>query len=327
MRAAVVTRPGGPEVLAIEERPAPKPGPFDLLVAVEASACNRADLLQRRGLYPAPPGAPPDILGLELAGTVVSVGSAVTRFGTGARVMAVVGGGASADLAVVHEREAMRVPEGLSTVEAAAVPEAFLSAYDAAVLQGGLESGRLVGVNAASSGVGTALTQICRATGARAIGSTRSPDKLARLRALGVETAVLGGSSELARACLERGGADLIVDLVGGPGTAQLLDAVNSRGVLVLVGLMGGSRAEIDLARLLRQRLRVQGTVLRGRPPEEKMALAQRFEATLVPRFEGPYPALGPVIDRVLPLDAIADAHRAMEANQTFGKIVLDHRT
>ena len=328
MRAITLTGRGGPEVLALGEAPDPAPGPFEILVRVEASALNRADLLQRRGHYPAPPGAPPDIPGLELAGVVEACGPHVTRWGPGDRVMGIVGGGAGAALAVLHEREAMRVPAGLSTIEAAAIPEAFVTAFDAALLQGGLASGQWLVLNAVASGVGTAAIQIARAIGARTVGGTRTEAKLARAVELGLDVAAHGGSEALCepvRQATGGAGAAVALDLVGGPGLAAMMRCLRPTGALVLVGLLGGARAEIPLAALLTRRLRLRGTVLRSRPVEEKIAVARAFEDQLVPRFEGRNPALRPVIDRVLPWDRVAEGHALLEADATVGKVVLEH--
>jgi len=328
MRAAVITRPGDPEVLEIEERLDPVPGPFEVVIDVHASALNRADLLQRRGFYPAPPGVPSDIPGLELAGVVSGVGASVTRFSAGDRVMGLVGGGACATKAVMHEREAVRVPEGLTLVEAAAVPEAFITAFDAAVLQGGLQSGQWVVVTAVASGVGTALVQIAKALGARSIGSSRTEAKLEKVVALGLDVPVHGDSTALPDAVKEATGgamAAVAVDLVGGPGLTSVLKCLRKRGNCVLVGLMGGLKAELNLGAVLRNRLGLRGTVLRSRPLEEKMVVARAFEDRLVPLFGGETPKLKPVIDRVTPLAAIAEAHAVLETNATTGKVVLDH--
>ncbi len=335
MRAIVITAHGGPEVLALQDRPDPVPGPFELLVSVEASALNRADLLQRRGLYPAPPGAPADIPGLELAGTVAAVGPHVTRFAVGDRVMAVVGGGAAATLAVVHEREALPIPAGLSATDAAAIPEAFLTAFDAAVLQGGLRSGQWLVVPAVASGVGTAAVQIARALGAHTVGSSRTAAKLARAVELGLDVAVEGPPEALvdaARAATRaagKAGAAVVLDLVGGAATPALLKTLQPQGALILVGLMAGARAQLDLGRVLTRRLRVQGTVLRSRPIEQKIAAAQVFADQLLPLFRSPSPGapppLRPVVDRVLPLGQAAEAHGILERNESAGKVVLDH--
>ena len=329
MRAAVITEPGGPEVLTLEDRPDPIPGAFDLLVRAEASALNRADLLQRRGLYPAPAGAPADIPGLEMAGVVEACGPHVRRFTPGDRVMAVVGGGACADKVILHEREAIAVPDGLSPTDAAAIPEAFLTAFDAAVLQGGLTTGEWLVVTAVASGVGTAAIQIAKLMGAKSIGSSRTESKLARARALGLDVGVHGNAAEL-RAAVKVAtggqGAAVALDLVGGPGLADVLESLRTQGSAILVGLMGGRAADVPLGVVLRGRLRLQGTVLRSRPIEQKIAAVRAFERQLGPHFGGEQPRLVPVVDRVMPLAAIGEAHRVLESNATFGKIVLDHR-
>jgi len=321
MRGVVITQPGGAEVLAVRhDLPEPEPGPWHVRVAVRASACNRADILQRRGLYPAPHGVPAQVPGLELAGVVDALGAHVTRWKVGDPVMAIVGGGAHVDRIVLHEREAVRVPEGLDLVQAAAVPEAFMTAYDAAVLQGGLASGQWLAVNAVGSGVGTALVQLARALGARTVGSARTPAKIERAQALGLDD----GGADLVAAARARGiAAAVLVDLVGGPPLAQAIDVLRPGGTAVLVGLLAGARAELPLGLLLQRRLTLRGTVLRSRPIEEKIQLARLFEDRVVPLFEAG--SLRPVVDRVLPLSAIADAHRALEASDTFGKVVLDH--
>jgi NADPH2:quinone reductase len=329
LRAVVITERGGPSVLALREVAEPTAGPFEILVDVAASALNRADLLQRKGVYPAPPGVPADIPGLEFAGTVVAIGAAVTRWSVGDRVMGIVGGGAMAERLVIHEREAMRAPAGLALTEAAAIPEAFGTAFDAAVLQGGLASGQWLAINAVGSGVGTAAIQIARALGARTIGSSRTVTKLGLARGFGLDVAVEGDSAALpdaVSAATAGAGVAVAVDLVGGPGLSAMLECLRPKGTLVLVGLMGGVEAPLSLGRLLRHRLHVVGTVLRSRGLEEKIALARAVEDRLVPLFEGAQPRLRPVVDRVLPWTEVVRAHEALEANDTFGKIVLEHR-
>lgn len=324
MRAVVIQAPGGPEGLAIAAVADPVGGPWDIVVDVRASALNRADLLQRRGLYPAPRGAPRDVPGLEVAGVVAAVGEHVTRWRPGDRVMAIVGGGGNADRVAVHEREAMRVPDGLTFTEAAALPEVFMTAFDAVVLQGGLASGQWLALNAAGSGVGTAAIQLARALGARTVGSARSEDKLERARGVGLDA---GGVDLVAAARAAGvqgdGGASVLLDLVGGPGLGAALEVLRPRGTAVLVGLLAGGKAEVPLGLVLSRRLTIVGTVLRSRPVEEKIALARAFEDRVVPLFESG--RLRPVVDRVLPLAEVAEGHRLLEGNATFGKVVLDH--
>jgi putative PIG3 family NAD(P)H quinone oxidoreductase len=326
MQVLRITRPGGPEVLDLEERPAPLPGPSDLLVRVRATALNRADLLQLRGGYPAPPGVPADIPGLEYAGEVLATGPLVRRFKPGDRVMGLVGGGAFAEQLLTHEREALPVPENLELAQAAALPEAYLTAFDALVLQGGLRLGETVLIHAVASGVGSAAALICRALGARALGTGRSAEKLSRASTWGVEKTVLcdGSPPRFADAVREATGGrgvDLALDLVGGDYLPETLRAMAPQGRVLLVGLVAGRQAPVELDVLLTRRLRLTGTVLRGRPPEEKMALAQAAERHLLPLFRSG--ALAPVIEAVYPMREAREALSRMARNETVGKLVL----
>lgn len=328
MRAIVISETGGPEVLAMRERPDPTCGPRDLLVRVHASALNRADLLQRRGLYPAPPGCPEDIPGLELAGVVEAHGAEVTRFEIGDRVMGIVGGGAAAERCLLHEDIAMPIPDGVSLQDAAAIPEAFLTAYDALVLQGGLSPGEWMAINAVGSGVGTAALQIARAIGAKSIGCSRTNSKVQMAREHGLNIGVVGSSENLPEQAFEATddqGVSVAIDLVGGGGLIDMLRCLRKTGSLVLVGLMGGARAELNLTRLLTRRLHLRGTILRGRSTEEKGHLVRIFSDHLLSGFSGEAPTLRPVIDRHLPWGEVAEGHRLLEDNQTFGKVVLVH--
>jgi NADPH:quinone reductase len=326
MRAIVITRPGGPEVLELRDVKTPEPAPGQARVRVRACAVNRADLLQRMGAYPAPPDAPADIPGLEIAGEVDAVGEGVTDVRVGDRVFAVVGGGAYAEAVVVHARTLAPIPANLEFVEAAAIPEAFVTAYDAIVLQGGLAAGESLLVHAAGSGVGTAAVQIARAIGARAIGTARSADKLERAKELGLFAGVVPDGTparfaDAVRAANGGHGVDVVLELVGGAYVPESLASLADRGRLVLVGLMAGTRADVDLAVVLRRRLRVFGTVLRARPLEEKIAAGQVLARHIAPLFASG--ALRPIVDRVLPLESAAEAHALMGQNETFGKIVL----
>ena len=324
MRAVAVARPGGPEVLQLAERPLPEPGPGEIRVRVHASALNRADLLQRQGRYPAPPGAPQDVPGLEYAGEVDAVGEGAGLWAVGNRVMGIVGGGGYAEYVVVHEREAMRIPQGLSFEEGAAIPEAFLTAYDALFTRLELLMGERVLIHAVGSGVGTAALQLARAAGAVTIGTSRSPEKLARAAELGLDVGIDTGKEDLA-AALENAtygsGVHAVVDLVGGRILEESLRGLAQGGRVVVVGTVAGSKVELDLGLLLRRRIRIVGTVLRTRPLEEKIALAREFSSTVLPLLSSG--KIRPVIDRVYPFAEIADAHRQMEGNDTFGKIVL----
>lgn len=324
MRAVTITAPGGPEVLKLEEHPVPPPGPGQIRVRVRASALNRADVLQRRGLHPPPPGAPAEIPGLEYAGEVDALGPGAGLWAVGNRVMGIIGGGGHAEYVVIHEREAVRIPQNLPWEEAAAVPEVFMTAYDALIRQADLRAEERVLIHAVGSGVGLAALQLARAMGAVVLGTSRTPEKLRRAAEWGLETGLDASPAELPDAVREATtgqGVHVVLDLVGGPYFDAALRVVGSGGRVVLVGLIAGSRVEIDLGTLLRQRIRVFGTVLRSRPLPEKIQLAREFSQNVLPFLTSG--KVRPVIDRVVPFSEVAEAHQAMEANQTFGKVVL----
>lgn len=316
-------------MLRLAEAEDPRPGPDDLLVRVRAAALNRADLLQRRGAYPAPPGAPADVPGLEFAGEVLEVGPRAREtegFREGDRAMGLLGGGGYAELAVLPAAAAMPVPEGLSYEEAAAIPEVFLTAYDALFHRGGLAAGASVLVHSAGGGVGTAALQLARAAGAARILGTASAGKLRGLAELGLSPdAGVDYRTESFREAVAREtegrGVDVILDTVGAPYWEDNVASLAPLGRLVLVGLLGGAAARVDLGALMRRRATVVGTVLRARPAWEKASLAREFRDRLLPLFEAG--RLRPVVDRVFPLDEAAEAHRYMEENRNLGKIVL----
>jgi putative PIG3 family NAD(P)H quinone oxidoreductase len=323
MRAIAITRPGGPEVLVVVERPLPEPSRGEVRVRVRATAVNRADLLQRMGAYPAPADAPADVPGLEIAGEVDALGPGVERLAVGDRVFGLVGGGGYAEAVVAHERTLAMIPAGLSFEEAAAVPEAFITAHDAIVGQAGLAGGESLLVHAVGSGVGTAAVQLGRALGAFVIGTARSADKLERAKALGLDAGIVPEGDVFAPAVkrFDAAGAAVVLELVGGKYVDEDLRAIRNQGRIVLVGLLAGARAELDLGLVLRKRARVFGTVLRARPLEEKIAVMRTFETQVVPMLARG--KLAPVIDVVMPLDEAAGAHARMASNAGFGKIVL----
>lgn len=328
MRAIVVTKPGGPEVLELRDVATPEPGHGQVRVRIRACAVNRADLMQVRGHYPAPPDAPQDIPGLELAGEIDAVGSGVSDLANGDRVFGIVGGGAYAEAVVVHARTLARIPPELDFVHAAAVPEAFITAYDAMVLQAGLAAGDVVLIHAAGSGVGTAAIQIARAIGARSIGTARTEEKLERACELGMNDGIVAtlrdGRPQFAAKVHELtagGGVDVCLELVGGNYVPESLNALAEKGRLVLVGLLAGASAEIDLGRMLRRRLRMFGTMLRSRPLEEKILAAQTLQHRLAPLFASG--TLRPVVDRVFPVEKAAEALAYVAGNEGFGKVVL----
>ncbi|MGD8699116.1 MAG: NAD(P)H-quinone oxidoreductase [Gemmatimonadales bacterium] len=324
MRAVVVTSPGGPDVLELRQRPIRDPARGEIRVRVHAAGVNRADLLQRRGLYPPPPGWPADILGLEYAGTVEAIGEAVELWREGDRVMGIVGGGGYADYVVVSEREAIRVPDRLSFEAAAAVPEVFITAHDALYTQLQIGPGETVLIHAVGSGVGTAALQLVKVTGGSVIGTSRTGWKLERARELGLDVAIDSWQQDVAaevRAATHGSGVDAVLDLVGAPLLAANLECLAVKGRLIVVGVSGGRSAELDLGLVLRKRLRIVGTSLRMRPLEEKIAAARRFEAEIVPLIASG--RVEPIVDSVFPIDDVVAGHQRMEANANFGKIVL----
>lgn len=324
--AVVFRGAGGPEVVTMDSTEVRDPGPGEIQIEIAAAAVNRADLLQRRGFYPAPAGWPADVPGLELSGTVVARGPGATRWSDGDRVMAITGGGAMARRITLHEREVVPVPANLDLVAAAAIPEVFFTAWDALVRQARLGAGETVLVHSAASGVGTAALQIARVVGARPIGTSRSADKAPALVALGVaaEDVLAVPDKVFAPAVAERTGGrgvDVILDGVGAAYFEENIRAAAVRGRIVLLGTLGGGSGTAPITMMLAKRLTIIGTVLRARPLEEKIALAQDATAHIVPLFERG--ALKPVIDQILPMTDVALAHRRMEQNQNVGKIVL----
>ena len=314
---------GDVDVLHIEDVARPVAGTGEVLVEVAAAALNRADCLQRRGLYPAPPGAPRDVPGLELAGVVVEVGAGVLDLVVGDRVMGITAGGAMATHVALHERTLVRVPPSLDLERAAAVPEVFMTAFDA-FAQADLAMGEVALVHAAGSGVGTAAIQLAVHAGARVIGTSRTADKLARCRSLGMADGVVvegGAFAARVRELTGGRGADVILDCVGAAYLEENVRALAPRGRLVLVGLLGGATGTLPMALLLAARGRIHGTVLRSRPLEEKAVLAQAFARQAVPLLADG--RLVPVVDAVMPMTDVREAHRRMERNETFGKIVL----
>jgi putative PIG3 family NAD(P)H quinone oxidoreductase len=322
MRAVVLRSYGGPEVLTFEDVPDPSPGPDEVVVAIAATALNRADLLQRMGLYPDPRRLQPEIPGLEFAGTVVERGSRATMWEIGDRVMGIEAGGAYAERIATHERQLLAVPAGVDLVDAAGIPEVFLTAWDALVLQGGLTSGRWALVHAGGSGVGTAAIQIAKAIGAR-IAVTCSAGKAAACSALGADLVLERSPHDwLAdlRAAVPQG-VDVVLDVIGGEEVDRNLQAVAIRGSIVQVGLMGGGSTPVNVGLLLAKRATWIGTTLRTRPIEEKVGVTRRFAAEVLPLFESG--ALRPVVDTVFEFDEIARAHDVMAANANTGKLIV----
>lgn len=324
MRAIIITRPGGPEVLEMLERPKPEPGVGQIRVRVRASALNRADIMQREGNYPVPAGVPADIIGMEYAGEVDALGPSATLWKIGDRVMGIVGGGGHAEFLCVHEREAMPIPQSLSWEDAAAIPEAFLTAYDALFNRLKLRTGETLLIHAVGSGVGTAGLQIARVAGARVIGTARTAGKLARAKKLGLDVGIDASRGDWAAQVEGAIGAErvhAVLDLVGGNYLDGNLRVLAMLGRIVVVGLTAGASAQFNMGVLLRKRLTIVGTVLRARLLEEKIELARDFSERWVPFFDSG--RIKPVVDRVFPFSEIRAAHELMESNGSFGKIVL----
>lgn len=325
MKAIVIPEYGAPEVLIMQDVPDPSAGPEDVVVGVKATALNRADLLQRRGLYPQPGPKPEfEIPGLEFAGVVLSVGTRVTDFQIGDRVMGLLAGGGYAEQVVVHQRLVSRIPQAFTFEDAAAVPEAFITAHDA-LTQCQLVCGERVLIHAAGSGIGTAAIQIAKVMGASLVlGTAGSASKLDNAKALGLDVGINYKSENFAERVAEATagrGADVVVDFIGASYLEGNMHALAEKGRMVIVGLMGGLSGELPLGMLMQKRATVRGTLLRSRPLEEKAAATRAFELSVLPHLATG--RIRPVVDRTFPLAQAADAHRLMEANENFGKIVL----
>lgn len=300
----------------------PEPGPGEVRVQVHATAINRADLLQRRGLYPPPAGAS-SIMGLEVAGIVERLGEGVGSTHLGERVAALLPGGGYAQYVVVPEKMLLPVPDSLSLTEAAAIPEVFYTAYLNLFLEGECREGETVLVHAAASGVGTAAVQLCKAFGTTVLG-TASQAKLSFLDELGIDLAIDRDNEDFAARVDEftdHEGVDLILDPVGGNYFPKNLHLLRERGRLVIIGLLSGAEADISLGRLLRKRLKVIGSVLRSRSTEEKIAITSRFLRDVWPLFSDN--RLHAVVDEVLPITDVARGHQLLEENKTIGKVIL----
>ena len=324
MKAVIITRPGGPEVLEIQERAKPEPGVGQIRVRVCGSALNRADLLQREGNYPVPPGYSAEIAGMEYVGEVDALGDGANLWKTGDRVMGIIGGAGHAEYLCVHEREAIPVPREMSWEDAAAIPEAFLTAYDALFNRLDLRTGETLLIHAIASGVGTAALQVAKVAGAKVMGTSRSPDKLERAKQLGLDLAIDASRGDWAAQVESAIGGqrvNAVLDLVGGNYLEGNLRVVALLGRIVVVGLTAGATAPFNMGVLLRKRVTIVGTTLRARPLEEKIELAREFTARMIPLFEAG--RLKPVVDRVIPFEKVRDAHSLMQSNKTFGKIVL----
>jgi NADPH2:quinone reductase len=325
LRAVVIARPGGPEVLELRDVPRPVPKRREVLVRVYTSALNRADVLQRQGRYPAPSGAAPDIPGLEIAGEVAELGPDAGRWAIGERVFGIIGGGGYAEYAAIHEQELAKIPANFSWEEAAGVPEVFITAHDALISQAHMARDEAVLVHAVGSGVGLAVVQLVRAFGGVCYGTARTADKIERAKALGLrDGAVIADPADVVghvNRWTNGRGADVILDLVGGGYATANVECAAARGRIILIGLLAGRSATMNLGAVLSKRLMVQGTTMRSRSGPEKAAATQAFEWDVLPLLERG--EVKPIVDRVFPLEQIRDAHALLESNETFGKLVI----
>jgi putative PIG3 family NAD(P)H quinone oxidoreductase len=323
MRAVVFLQPGDESVLHVAEVPKPACGPGEVRIRVAAAGVNRADLLQRRGLYPPPPGAP-DILGLECAGTVLEVGREVQDVAVGSRVMALLAGGGYAEQVAVPAACVMATPARLSDLDAGGVPEVFITAFLNLFIIGGLEAGGTALVHGGSGGVGTAAIQLVKAAGARIVVTAGTDERCRRCRELGADAAVNYREQDfvgVARELSDGSGVDVVLDCIGAPYLVRHLEVLATGGRLVVIGLQGGSRAELDLSRLMRRRVSIHGSTLRARSVEEKARIIRAFLADFGAHLADG--SIRPIIDRTFPFEQAAEAHRTLANGGIFGKLVL----
>jgi NADPH:quinone reductase len=322
MKAAIITRAGGPEVLEIQEVERPEPIGDLVRVRVRAAGVNRADLLQRAGGYPAPAGVPANIPGLEFAGEVDAIGPLVRAWKPGQRVMGLAGGGAQAEYILAHEGLLVEIPENLDFAQAAGIPEVFMTAHDALFTQAGLSMGERVLIHAAGSGVGTAAIQLAKATGATTFGTSRTLAKLEQARKLGLDIAVPAQdfAAEVQR-LTNKQGVHVVLDFVGGSYLEQNVQALGSWGRMVILATMGGAQGTLPIGLLMGKRISIKGVTLRTRTLEEKLAVTRAFATGVLPLLASGQ--VRPIIERTYPLAKIGDAHTAMGANENFGKLII----
>jgi putative PIG3 family NAD(P)H quinone oxidoreductase len=324
LRAVVVSAPGGPEQLHVEEVPDPVARDGEIVVRVAGTGVNRADLMQRQGLYPPPPGAS-DILGLEAAGIVSSTGAGVSTPHEGERVMLLVEGGGYAELVAVRAAQAVRVPANIDLITAGGIPEVFITAHDALFTRGHLQDGETVLIHGGGGGVGTAAIQLARQHGCHVLVTAGSASKLQRCLELGADFGINYRTEDFVartREVTDGRGADLVLDIMGASYLGQNLGVAAADGRIVVIGMQGGNHGELDLGVMMRRRISLIATTLRARPADQKAAIVAAFAADVLPALAGG--RLRPVVDRVLPLEEAGEAHRLMEAGEVVGKIVLD---
>jgi putative PIG3 family NAD(P)H quinone oxidoreductase len=320
MRAVIASADGGPEVLSVGELPDPEPGPGEVLLDVAATAVNRADTLQRQGLYPPPPGAS-EVIGLECSGTVAALGDGVDGWSVGDEVCALLAGGGYAEKVVVPAGQVMPVPEGVSLVEAAALPEVACTVWSNAVMVAGLAEGDRFLVHGGAGGIGTFAIQLAHAMSARVFTTAGSADKLRTCAELGADVTINYRDQDFVAVLKEAGGADVILDNMGASYLGRNVDALAIEGHLVIIGMQGGVKGELDVSRLLRKRASVTATSLRGRPPEGKAGICAEVVAHVWPLVAAG--RIRPIVHTTLPLEQVAEAHQLMEDSGHVGKIVL----
>ncbi len=322
MRAVLCREPGGPEVLEVRELPDPRPGPGEVVIDVVASAVNRADLQQRLGVYPPPPGAS-DVLGLECSGTVGDIGDGVERWRTGDQVCALLSSGGYADKVVVPAGQVLPVPSGVSVVDAAALPEVACTVWSNVFMVAALQPGETLLVHGGGGGIGTMAIQLAHALGATVATTVGSEDKARRVRALGADLAINYHDQDFVEEVrrLDEHGADVILDHLGAKYLARNVELLATEGRLVVIGLMGGRKAELDLGSLLVKRAAVIATALRSRPAEGKAAIVSSVEANVWPLIADG--TVRPIVDQVVPLDQVRRAHEIVEASSHVGKVLL----
>jgi putative PIG3 family NAD(P)H quinone oxidoreductase len=321
MTAVAIEGGKGPAAALKTERiPTPRPGQGQVLIAVRAAGVNRPDLMQRQGFYPPPPGAPMT-MGLEVAGEVVEIGRGVERWALGDPVTALLGGGGYAEYAVVDARHALPVPKGLDFVQAAGLPETVFTVFANVFEHGGLQPGETLLVHGATSGIGVTAIQMAKAAGARVIATGRGADKARRALALGADRAIDSTAEDFAEAVKAAGGADVVLDMVGGDYVAKDLDCLNLCGRLVMIATQAGAKVELNLLSIMQKRLVLTGSTLRPRHPDEKARLAAEVERAIWPWIEAG--RLAPVIDQTVPLAEAARAHARLESGGHVGKVVL----
>src|SRR4249920_3185705 len=322
MKAVVIIRPGGPEVLEIQNVETPEPLGDYIRVRVRAAGLNRADLLQRAGGYPAPAGSPSNIPGLEFAGEVDAIGPLVRMWKPGQRVMGLAGGGAQAEYILSHEGLLVEIPQNLDFVQAAGVPEVFMTAHDALFTQASLQMGERILIHAAGSGVGTAAIQLANAEGATTFGTSRTPDKLLRAQELGLDVGLSDQNFAAEVHSLTKGeGVHVVIDFIGAPYMEQNLQALAMWGRLVFLATMGGVQANVNIGMLMGKRISLRGVTMRTRTLEEKLAVTHHFATSVLPLLADG--RVKPVIEQVYSLEEISEAHRVMGENKNFGKLVV----